>query len=56
MVMLEAANPAYEPIELPAEQVTVQGQPGGGLASGLKLAAVSSSVIRAAHAHVHPGP
>lgn len=26
MVMLEAANPAYEPIELPAEQVEVQGR------------------------------
>ena len=26
MVMLEAANPAYEPIELPADQVQVQGR------------------------------
>ena len=26
MVMLEAANPAYEPIELPSEQVEVQGR------------------------------
>ena len=26
IVMLEAANPAYEPIELPAEQVQVQGR------------------------------